>query len=504
MALSRTRVINFNQKNMKTAINIFRLRSCLLLVLLVGMLASCSDKYEQELGPRPEGDFTVTPIEGMPNTFLLSSNVEEAFRHKWYINEETGWVEGGAVDTAYFELADTYEVQMIAMTRNGHVVSKKEIVVEENAPGVACAGDNLALLTGCGESQTWVLDGAGSLWIGPADGSQTWWTLPAADLEARACALNDEFTFFEDGTYIYENNGDFWVEEEAGAAHPADIGLEVGCNPADAWPEKYAAWNSGTYQFDVTEEELTVSGLGAFLGIYKVGGGVGAVAEPQEAVTYEVVELTAEKLVIEYVYGDGAGKWRFTFRPEGLDPGEEPEEPEEPEMPLEENDIAVDFDGNSTITEEQWLLNQVTGYEFPVENPDPDEVNPSANVFRYDRGAGMYENIQIHLDHKIDLTNRNQFSVLVYFPSANDYTGDLAQTFSVKLQNRELAGDAWTTQEERKVDVEVLDEWVKYTFDFSDVTDRKDFDSIVIQPGGEGHTATGSFYFDEFQLLPAE
>ncbi|WP_026135713.1 hypothetical protein [Nafulsella turpanensis] len=486
---------------MKTAIKIQRSFSFLFLILLAGVFVSCSDKYEQELGPRPEGDFTVTPIEGMPNTFLLSSNVEEAFRHKWFTDPAIGWREGGPTDTAYFELAGTYDVKMIAMAPNGHVVAEKNIVVEENAPGVACAGDNLALLTGCEESQTWVLDGEGSLWIGPVDESQTWWSLPAADLEARACVLNDEFTFFEDGTFIFENNGDFWVEEEAGAPHPADIGLEIGCNPADAWPEQYAAWNSGTHQFEVTEEELMVNGLGAFLGIYKVGGGVAAVAEPQESITYEIVELTAEKLVVEYTFGDGAGKWRFTFRPADLDPGEEPEEPE---MPLEENDIAVDFDGTSTITEDQWLLDQVTAYEFPVANPDPDDVNPSANVFRYDRGTGMYENVQIHLDHKIDLTNRNKFSILVYFPSANDYTGDLAQTFAVKLQNRELGGDAWTTQEERKPEVEVLDEWVKLTFDFSDVTDRTDFDSIVLQPGGEGHTAPGTFYFDEFQLLPAE
>lgn len=488
-------------KDMKTAINSFRLYSSLVLMLAAFLAVSCSDEYDQELGPRPEGDFTVQAIESMPNTYLLTSNVDEAFRYKWNIGG--GWYEGGKTDTAYFEMAGTYEVQMIAMARNGHVNSTQAVVVENNAPGVACAGDNLALLTGCGESQTWILDGAGSLWIGPVDESQTWWSLPAADLEARACLLNDHFTFQEDGTYIYENNGDFWVEEEGGAAHPADIGLEIGCNPAEAWPAKYAAWGSGTHAFEVTEEELSLEGTGAFLGIYKVGGGVAAVGEPQESITYDIVELTADKLVVDYVFGDGAGKWRFTFRPEGTDPGDG-EEPEVPGLPLEENDIAVDFEGNSTIADEQWLLNQVAGYEFPVANPDPDDVNPSANVFRYDRGTGMYENIQIHLDHKIDLTNRNVFSILVYFPSTNDYSGDLAQTFAVKLQNRELGGDAWTTQEERKVNVDVLDEWVKLTFDFSDVTDRQDFDSIVIQPGGEGHTAAGTFYFDEFELLPAQ
>ncbi len=238
-----------NMKIMNLKYNFSRTFTYLAVLLTAAMFAACSDEYDQELGPRPEGDFAVTAIEGMPNTYLLSSNVEEAFRYKWNTDDESGWREGGPTDTAYYEQAGSYQVQMIAMTRNGHVVSKQTIEVEENAPGVGCSGDNMALLTGCGESQTWVLDGVGSLWIGPVDESQTWWELKAADLEARACALNDQFTFQQDGTYIYENNGDFWVEEEGGAAHPADIGLDVGCNPADAWPAQYAAWNSGTHQF---------------------------------------------------------------------------------------------------------------------------------------------------------------------------------------------------------------------------------------------------------------
>lgn len=483
-------------KNMKTAINSLRLYSSLVLMLAAFFAVSCSDEYDQELGPRPEGDFTVQAIEGMPNTYLLTSNVDEAFRYKWNFGDDTGWKEGNQTDTAYFELAGTYDVQMIAMTRNGHVNSTQAVVVENNAPGVGCAGEPEEVITGCTDAQTWVLAGAGSLWVGPADGSATWWELPASDLETRACILNDHFTFQSDGTYIFENNGDFWVEDEGGNPHPADIGLEIGCHSADAWPAQYEAWNSGTHQYEISEGQITVRGTGAFLGMYKLGDEVGAAPAPEESITYDIVELTAERMVLEKVYD--WGKWRLTFMPEGT------ELPEVPEMPLEENDIAVDFDGNSTITEEQWLLDQVAAYEFPVANPDPDDVNPSENVFRYDRGSGMYENIQIHLDHKIDLTNRNVFSVLVYFPSENDYSGDLAQTFAVKLQNRELGGDAWTTQEERKPDVEVLDEWVKLTFDFSDVTDRQDFDSIVIQPGGEGHSEAGTFYFDEFELLPAE
>lgn len=505
---------------MKMKITNQRFNSFMAVLLLSFCFAACQNEFDQDLGPRPTGSFDIEPLEGEPNTYVLASNVEDAFRHRWNIGE--GWYEGGRTDTVYFEMAGDYAISMIAMTRNGHVVEGKTLTVENNAPGVGCAGEPEEVITGCSDSQTWVLAGAGSVWVGPVDGSATWWELPASDLEERSCLLNDEFTFQSDGTYIFENNGDFWVEEEGGAAHPADIGLTIGCHPADAWPAQYAEWGSGTYEYEIGDDQITVTGTGAFLGIYKLGDEVGAAPAPEESITYDIVELTADRMVLEKVYD--WGKWRLTFMPEGADPGtggEEPEEPEEPSRPYEARDIAVDFEGNSTIEEDQWLLDQVAGYEFPVENPAPDDVNPSENVFRYDRGTGQYENIQIHLDHKMDLTDRHIFRVKVYFPADNDYSGDLTQTFSVKLQNRELGGNAWQTQVEiiKTITDDQLGQWVELTYDFSgfavsrtdngdplwdEVSEADNYDSIVIQPGGEGHTAPGTFYFDDFELLPAE
>ena len=44
------------------------------------------------------------------------------------------------------------------------------------------------------------------------------------------------------------------------------------------------------------------------------------------------------------------------------------------------------------------------------------------------------------------------------------------------------------------------DRWLELEFDFSSVKDRKDYDKIVIQFGGEGHAAPGIFFFDDFSF----
>jgi len=100
----------------------------------------------------------------------------------------------------------------------------------------------------------------------------------------------------------------------------------------------------------------------------------------------------------------------------------------------------------------------------------------------------------------MDLSERHVFEMKVYFPSSNDYSGDLTSTAAVKLQNSLLGGNAWQTQFEVKHTVETYDSWVTMQFDFNEVSDSTNYDQIVVQFGGEAHTVPGQFYFDDFML----
>ena len=454
---------------MKMKITNQRYFSFLAVLLLILCFAACQNEYEQELGPRPTGSFTIEPLEGAPNTYLLISDVENAFRYRWNIGE--GWYEGGRIDTAYFEVAGDYPVSMIAMTRNGHVVEERSLTVENNAPGVECAGAPEEVIVGCSDAQTWVLAGAGSLWVGPVDGSATWWALPANELELRACLLNDQFTFQSDGTFIFENNGDFWVEEEGGAAHPADIGLEVGCSPADAWPAQYQAWSSGTHQYEISQGRLTVIGTGAFLGMYKPGDEVGAAPAPEESITYDIIELTANRMVLEKVYE--WGKWRFTFMPEGAEPEPEPE-PTFATLP-------IDFETAETS------FNTFGGSSFEIiENPDASGIYTSEKVAKTVHGDQPWAGLFVDLGEAVDMSK--PFAIKVWAPAAG--------TLRFKMENRDNAEVEFIEQD---FPIGTANEWVEIEMDLSGAP-AGTYNRIVLFPGWDTTTAD-TYYFDDLRQL---
>ncbi|MBW3546264.1 MAG: hypothetical protein KY428_11830 [Bacteroidetes bacterium] len=292
---------------MKVNINIGYNASLLVAGLLAIGIAGCSDEFEQELGPRPTGSFTVTPLLGEVNTYVLTSAVEGAFRYQW--DTGNGFEEGARTDTVYFADAGDYNVKMRAMTRNGHAIAEETIAVATTDP-TSC----INTLWGCEGSKTWVLaPEAGALWIGDPGGG-TWWSSGEGEPAARPCMFDDEFAFQSDGTFVFNNNGDFWVEEEGGAPHPADIGLSIGCHQESELPEKYQEWGSDTYTFELADGKVKVIGTGAFLGMYKAGD-AGTTAGPEESITYEILELTADRLVVRKAYD--WGQWRFTFAPKG-------------------------------------------------------------------------------------------------------------------------------------------------------------------------------------------
>lgn len=154
-------------------------------------------------------------------------------------------------------------------------------------------------------------------------------------------------------------------------------------------------------------------------------------------------------------------------------------------------------DGWGTIT--TWKFQDPDMVDLPVV---VDPVNSANHVAEYNRsGTFEWTNAQFILEHRMDLTARNQFDLSVYFPSSNDYTGSLTPTAALKLQNSLMGPNAWMTQTQVLLDVTEFDQWVTLTFDFSGVADSVNYDQVVVQFGGEGHWAPGMFYFDDIELL---
>jgi len=162
-------------------------------------------------------------------------------------------------------------------------------------------------------------------------------------------------------------------------------------------------------------------------------------------------------------------------------------------------DVQDNFEDDGYATINDWMFQDPDLVDLTIV---ADPMNAENHVADYTRsGAFEWTNAQFILDHRMDLNVRNKFEIKVYFPSTNDYTGDLTPTLALKLQNSLLGGEAWTTQTEIKLTVDEFDTWVTLEFDFSEVSDREDYDQVVVQFGGEGHFVAGQFYFDDISLM---
>jgi PKD repeat protein len=280
-----------------------------MVIIISSLVISC--KYDvKDLGPKPEADFTITPVAGMVNKYLLTSTSTNSFRFDWDKATGAGYVQGSKVDTVYFPDAGTYTIKLLAYGQSGMDSAVQNLVVTADDPA---AQTPFKILTG-NSSRKWKLaPEAGALFIGPPDFSQTWWASGLGDITSRSCLFNDEYTFTKTGSVMsYDSKNDFYVDEEAGVPHPAGM-PPVGCYANSAIPAQFQAWaNSGNFTFEVINNtKLKVNGLGAHLGLYKAGTTNAALSAPETSVTYDIVSITPTRLVIKLDYGWGA--WRFTY-----------------------------------------------------------------------------------------------------------------------------------------------------------------------------------------------
>lgn len=161
-------------------------------------------------------------------------------------------------------------------------------------------------------------------------------------------------------------------------------------------------------------------------------------------------------------------------------------------------DVQDNFENNGFGTITNWKFQDPDLVNLTIVT---DPINASNHVAAYNRsGTFEYTNAQFILDHRMDLTNRNNFELKVYFPSSNNYTGPLTPTAAIKLQNSLLAGNAWMTQTEVLQTVTAFDQWVTLNFSFASAADSVNYDQVVVQLGGEAHLVPAQFYFDDLVL----
>ncbi len=254
--------------------------------------------------------FTVTPSTTETNVFTFKNTTPETFLYQWdFGNGETA---AGEEVQAYFPLMGDYPVTLRAFNDGGFGSGTQSVNVAEDDDQPCAPGSLVEFLTGCDE-QGWVLlQDEGAYWVGPADGSMTWWANGSDDVATRYCAFDDEWIFKTTGEMVYDTKGDLWAEDY--------MGHDFLCVTDDELNGAAEAWKSATHTFQAIEggavEQLKLVGLGAFMGLPKATNGVELTdASPASSITYDIIDRgeNTDGKYLELEVNMGAGIWRFKY-----------------------------------------------------------------------------------------------------------------------------------------------------------------------------------------------
>ncbi|NUQ25779.1 MAG: PKD domain-containing protein [Saprospiraceae bacterium] len=269
-----------------------------LLLIVVGTQISCKDEDEPEV--LSSFTYEVDAVDFKKVTF--TNEAQNYSKLEWDFGDGTAIsVEENPVHV--YAAIGTYTVTLTATSLNGNntdVFTQELVLSDPNAELTKLVGD---------VSKTWILlrevgSGRYPLEVGPIDRSTIWWAqgLNNDELALRPCILNDEWTFGRDGSMKYNSNGDFWAE--GGVFEPANLCQETNAtNLVGPGGIDLSAFGDGNHTFTL-DNKLTVSGLGAFVGLPKIGTDT-EVKVPQQSVTYDIIKLSdgaVDTLILESAY----------------------------------------------------------------------------------------------------------------------------------------------------------------------------------------------------------
>ncbi|MBK9017838.1 MAG: PKD domain-containing protein [Saprospiraceae bacterium] len=280
--------------------NLFRNSAILLLAAMLGLIVSC----KKDKDPTPVSGFTYTIDATDFRTVHFTSTATDAEELYWNFGDVTT-LSTEANPSHTYAGAGEYNVSLTASGKDGKnpdIQTQKITLVDPDAQLTALAGNDTKgwKLLRIVNDNTWPLE------VGPIDRSSVWWAMGRGndDIANRPCTMNDEFIFGRDGSYTYDSNGDFWAEGgvflDPNSCKPSDAANLIGFDGSD-----YAAFGDGTHSYTLAATSLTVEGLGAFIGLQKIGTDAEVFA-PQTSITYDIIKLDdsgpVDTLILESKY----------------------------------------------------------------------------------------------------------------------------------------------------------------------------------------------------------
>jgi len=178
--------------------------------------------------------------------------------------------------------------------------------------GIDCGGScpNVCL-TSASFNGTWRMKPqAGSFAVGPAQGDGSYYANDLASVTARACFFDDDYVFNANGTFTNVLGSQTWIE-----------GWQGGADACGAPVAPHNGSNAATWTYDSFANTITLSGVGAYLGLAKAynGGELTTPANAPASITYKVASVTSTTLTLDIQVGPALW-WRFILVKQGLAP----------------------------------------------------------------------------------------------------------------------------------------------------------------------------------------
>jgi len=221
-----------------------------------------------------------------------------------FINNVQAEVNGKIASwNAVREIADTDPAGDVTFSITYQDVSGElgQAVIATTDGSVACIGDECPRDDDLGPLEgNWQLEFAG---VGPAEGDTSWFSIADTGPDGpRACWFDDIYEFGADGSFRNVQGGETYVEPWQGAVE--------GCGTPIA---PHDGSNNAVFEYDEEAATLQLTGLGAYLGLSKAvnGAELASPADTPESVTYKVVELIGDSLIIRIDVGAGDAWWEF-------------------------------------------------------------------------------------------------------------------------------------------------------------------------------------------------
>ncbi|WP_236587499.1 PKD domain-containing protein [Marivirga aurantiaca] len=488
--------------------------------LILALVFACEEDPVEAEEPTASFQYEIGETDFLTVTFEnFSKNYESS---SWDFGDGSeGSTEENPVHT--YEAAGTYDVKLTVTASSGETAERTESVevTDPLAAERALIGE---------DGKTWQLladpsTGLNAIQVGPESRSEIWFAVggtgnQVVDPCVRSCIFDDTWTFKTDGTYTFENNGDFWAEggvwpeEQVGCFDATVEGSFTGIDGADL-----SGWDSGTHEFTYDAANQTITINGGFIGLSKVATNQ-EVLEPQETVIYDVIKLidsNVDTLVLETKLEEVGGYWQFTLVSYDNPADEVVVEACEPTecTPLEA--ISPDLISHSFASNDasEWNLMQPITSNSGIELGVDDPTDASApKVGKFIRTAQQFQELQFKLDpaNAINFESLTTITMDVYLPSTNDYSGDLTDNVFIGFGATECPPNWWEDLHQYEEMAIEKDTWVTVTFQLDNpstvlapdngatVYDRNDLDMIYIQIGGGDHTVEAEFFVRNFSI----